>query len=147
VELVLLSPPDGRLFLLEPLGVMQPIVPLHVLELVRVLGPILGVLGPDALLAVGILAVLAVDGVVELRAGLLGLALRASLEDQRDTDRETGATFDRQGRATRPVVDPRVSFRSAFLKPFRPLSRSTGEPCRQGSASSFQLSGGVPLSD
>jgi len=64
-----------------------------------------------------------------------------------DTDREIGATFDRQGRATRPVVDPRVSFRSAFLKPFRPLSRSTGEPCRQGSASSFRLSGGVLLSD
>src|SRR5262249_43387946 len=64
-----------------------------------------------------------------------------------DTDREIGASFDRQGRATRPVVDPRVSFRSAFLKPFRPLSRSTGVPCRQESVSSFRLSGGVPLSD
>ena len=43
-----------------------------------------------------------------------------------DTDREIGASFDLQGRATRPVVDPRVSFRGAFLKAFRRLSRSTG---------------------
>src|SRR5271166_2412415 len=64
-----------------------------------------------------------------------------------DTDREIRASFDRQGRATRPVVDPRVSFRSAFLKAFRPLSRPTGEPSRHGSGSSFRSSGGGPLPD
>jgi hypothetical protein len=56
-----------------------------------------------------------------------------------DTDRQIGATFDRQGRATRPVVDPRVSFRSAFLKAFRPLSRPTGEPSRHGSGSPVSI--------
>jgi len=34
-----------------------------------------------------------------------------------------------------------------FPKAFRPLSRPTGEPSRQGSASSFRSRGGVPLSD
>jgi hypothetical protein len=57
-----------------------------------------------------------------------------------DTDRETRANFDRQGGANRVVVDPRVSFRSAFLKLFRPLSGSTYDPCRHGSRSSFRSS-------
>ena len=56
-----------------------------------------------------------------------------------DTDREIRASFDRQGRATRPVVDPRVSFRSAFLKAFRPLSRPTGEASRHGSGSPVSI--------
>jgi hypothetical protein len=64
-----------------------------------------------------------------------------------NTDLEIRASFDRQDGATRPVVDPRVSFRSAFLKVFRPLSRSTEEPSRHGPASSFRSSGGVPLPD
>ncbi len=54
-----------------------------------------------------------------------------------DTDREFSANFDRQRRATQPVVDPRVSFRSAFLKPFRPLFSSTEKPCGHGSRSRF----------
>lgn len=56
-----------------------------------------------------------------------------------DTDREIRASFDRQGRATRPVVDPRVSFRIAFLKAFRPLSRATGEASRHGSGSPVSI--------
>jgi len=56
-----------------------------------------------------------------------------------DTDREIRASFDRQGRATRPVVDPRVSFRSAFLKAFRPLSCPTGEASRHGSGSPVSI--------
>ena len=60
---------------------------------------------------------------------------------------EIRASFDRQGRAIRPVVDPRVSFRSAFLKAFRPLSRPTGEPSWHGSGSPFRSSGGAPLPD
>jgi hypothetical protein len=34
-----------------------------------------------------------------------------------------------------------------FQKAFRPWSGPTGEPSRQGSASSFRSRGGVPLSD
>ena len=37
-----------------------------------------------------------------------------------DTKWEIRASFDRQGRATRPFIDLRVSFRGAFLKAFRP---------------------------
>jgi hypothetical protein len=56
-----------------------------------------------------------------------------------DTDRGIRASFDRQGRATRPVVDPSVSFRSAFLKAFRPLSRPIGAPSRHGSSSPVSI--------
>jgi hypothetical protein len=56
-----------------------------------------------------------------------------------DTDRGIRANFDRQGRAIRAVVDPRVSFRSAFPKAFRPLSRPTGEPSRHGSDSPVSI--------
>ena len=80
-----------------------------------------------------------------LRAGPHG---PADAEDAAlDTDREIRTSCDRQGRATRPVVDPRVFCPSAFLKAFLPLSRSTEAPSRQGSGSPFRSSGGAPLPD
>src|SRR5437773_12460706 len=91
---------------------------------------------------------LSLNPILVLLAILLGAAASRSLdrasEGPSDTDREIGASFDRRGRATRPVVDPRVSFRSAFSKAFRPLSRPTGEPSRQGSGSSFDRVAEVP---
>ena len=77
-----------------------------------------------------------------------GLLCELAVVDHQNRGR-TGirAKFDRQGTAIRAVVDPRVSFRSAFPKAFRPVSHPTGEPCRQGSAASCRSSGGVPLSD
>jgi hypothetical protein len=88
-----------------------------------------------------------IDDLERLAKRGLGNALGQVLLSPVDTDREIRASFDRQGRATRPVVDSRVSFRSAFQKAFRPLSRPTGEPSRHGSGSPFRSSGGAPLPD
>ncbi len=56
-----------------------------------------------------------------------------------DTDREISSSFNRHGRATGRVVHPLVSFRRAFLKAVRPLSRPTGDPSRHGSGSPVSI--------